>query len=63
MQEAAIKDDASDIGRSRKASVIEYQQREEAFLDKDLNDDRLREGTEHQFFQREEAMYSQERSM
>ena len=32
-------------------------------FDRDLNDDRLREGTEHQFFQREEAMYSQDQSM
>ena len=62
-QELAIKEDASNIGRSRKGSLIEYQHRENALFDRDLNDDRLREGTEHQFFQREEAMYSQDKSM
>lgn len=61
-QEAAIKDDASNIGRSRKGSHIEYQEREEAFVGKDLNDDRLREGTEQNFFQREGALYSRQKS-
>ena len=28
-----------------------------------MNDDRVREGTEHQFFQREDAMYSQDKSL
>jgi len=40
-----------------------YQEREEAFADKDLDDDRVREGTEHQFFQREDALFSQDKSM
>lgn len=50
IQDAPIKDDASNIGRSRKGSQLEYQEREVAFVGNDLNDDRLREGTEQNFF-------------
>ena len=40
-----------------------YQAREQAYLGKDVGDDRQRDGTEHQYFNREDAMYSQDKSM
>ena len=61
--EAPVKDDVSNIGRSVAGSEMVYQEREAALIGKDLDDKRVREGTEHQFFQREEAMYSQDKSM
>lgn len=61
--EAAIKDDVSNLGRSVVGSELIYQEREAAMMDKNLNDDRVREGTEQQFFNREDAMYSQDKSM
>ena len=56
-------DNVSNIGRSQIGSELVYQELESAYIGKDVNDDRVREGTEHQFFQREEAMYSQDKSM
>ena len=61
--EAPVKDTVSNIGRSARGSELVYHEMESAYIGKDVNDDREREGTEHQFFQREEAMYSQDKSM
>ena len=61
--EAPVRDNVSNIGRSQIGSELVYQELESAYIGKDVNDVRVREGTEHQFFQREEAMYSQDKSM
>lgn len=62
-QEAAIMDDASNIARSHKGSELIYQQRSNAFIDKDLDDNISRTGTEQQYFNREEAMFAQDKSV
>jgi hypothetical protein len=56
--ESAIRDDVSNIRRSVHGSDMVYQEKEAAVIGNDLNDDRSKIGTEHQFMNREDAMYS-----
>jgi hypothetical protein len=57
-QGSAAGDNVSNIDRTVKGSEVHYQEREVAYIGRDLGDDKVREGTEQQFFQREDAMYS-----
>jgi hypothetical protein len=40
-----------------------YHERENAFVEKELTEKLVRDGTEQQFFNREEAMFAREKSM
>jgi len=57
MNEAAVRDDASNIGRSIKGSDIMYQEREAALIGQ-ANDAISRDATEQNYINRNEAMYS-----
>ena len=56
--ESAVGDNVSNIRRSVHGSDMVYQEKEQAMIGNDVNDDRSKIGTEHQFINREDAMYS-----
>ena len=59
--EFAIKDDASNIGRSAIGSEMMYQEREDAYLDnKEWHEQKQRFGSQEDFFQPENALYSRD---
>ena len=51
------------MARSNTGSELIYQERSNAFIDRDLNDSISRTGTEQQYFNREEAIFAQDKSV